>query len=83
VERGYSEAIKTIMFGHFVYGDKVKSIVDLRLTGLGEEDKTVLIEWEERRCGFKPENSMLALSEFSYYKPLEAKLLLKRRELGE
>lgn len=48
------ELQKTMKMGHFVYGDKVKSVIDRYSHGPKKNDKVVLIEWEAREDGFKP-----------------------------
>ena len=40
--------------GHFVYGDRIKRIIDVRMTGVREREQTLLIEWYARKSGFKP-----------------------------
>lgn len=50
--------------GHFILGDNVKTVNDIYYSGSEEKDMILLIEWRERRDGFKPKNSMVSLKDY-------------------
>ena len=79
---GPSVLAKADECGHFLYGDQVACILDSHSKSKSQrpEDMLMLIKWQRRTDGSCPADSLLSLTDFEYFNPLQAQLYMSSQE---